>query len=62
MNVTPEDVKLWEGIDKDVREEVIGLIEMCRDSSEMNDDTHPKNMQFRNALTAATSILEGLGG
>ena len=58
MNIKPEDVKVWESIDKDVRDEVVGLIKMCRDSSEMNDDDHPKNQQFSDAFATVVGILE----
>ena len=59
MSVTPEDIEAWESLDKDVREEVIGLIEMCRDSSEMNDVTHPKSRQYNEALVVVAKMLGG---
>lgn len=59
MTIRLEDIRIWRGFDKDVREEILGLIETCRDSSEMNDETHPKNKQYSNALATAARMLGG---
>ena len=58
MFITTEEAKIWESIDEDVREEVTSTIKMCRDSSEMNDDNHPKNQQFSDAFAVVVGILE----
>lgn len=53
----PKNTEIWNSFDDDVREEVIGLLELCRDSSEMNDESHPKNKQYSEAIALAAKIL-----
>lgn len=57
MSSRLEDVRTWRGFDGDVREEVVGLIELCRNSSEMDDEGHPKHEQFSKAVDVAVRIL-----
>lgn len=52
-----EDYKEWRGIDKDVRDEILGILESCQDSSVMNDPGHPKHDQYQKALDAAKRML-----
>ncbi len=59
MKMTPELLEAWEGIDKDVRQEVIGVIKMSKEASEMVDSDHPKSQQYNDAFTVIVSILEG---
>ncbi len=59
MKMTPELLEIWESIDEDVRQEVISVIKMSRDASDMNDDDHPKNQQYSDAFGVVVGILEG---
>jgi len=59
MKVTPEDIETWDSFDNDVKEQVISAITMSRDSSDMNDDDHPKNQQYSDAFSVVVGILEG---
>lgn len=54
----PENMEEWAGIDQDVRGEVTGLLEICKDSSEMNDPLHPKHDQYKRAVELARTILD----
>jgi len=58
MRMTPELLEAWEGIDEDVRQEVIGVIKASRDASKMNDDDHPKNQQYSDAFAVVVGVLE----
>jgi len=48
----------WKNTDEEVRDEVLRLIKMCRDDSDMNDDDHPKNQEFSDAFASVVGILE----
>lgn len=47
----------WATLDEDVRAEVRGILELCQDSSEMNESSHPKHDQYNRAILVAREIL-----
>lgn len=56
--MTSEDIMAWQNIDEDVRKEISMTLELCRDSSPMDDIDHPKHAQFNDGIKIATRILE----
>lgn len=55
----PEELlKGWKDTDEEVRSEVLRLIKMSREDSDMNDDDHPKNQEFGDAFALVVGILE----
>lgn len=55
---TENDILL---IDKEARSEVAGILELCKDASEMNDEDHELHSEFEKALLLATSVLVRVG-
>lgn len=44
-------------IDRKVRAEVAGILESCRDSSEMNEEEHPLHGDFKTAISLVLRFL-----